>query len=373
MPRVVIFSTAYFPLVGGAEIAVQEITARLPEFEFIVITARLDPRLARTEKHGSVTIHRIGNGTWLDKIRLVLCGARVAATYQPDKIWAIMASYAGFAALWFKKKNPTTPFLLTLQEGDSQSHIYARVWWCWPWFTQIFKRADYIQAISSYLAAWARRLGATCPVAVIPNGIDQKLFYWHEASERVNDEQWLKTKLSIPAEAKIVFTASRLVLKNGVGDLIAALSLLSDDLHLVIAGAGELESAYRTQVAKLGITSRVHFLGTVPYAELPRYLSASAVFCRPSVSEGLGNAFLEAMAVGTPIVGTLVGGIKDFLEAGKTGFVCEVANPKSIAAALTLALQSDTAAITVAAQSVVAERFIWNEIAEKQGVILRTL
>ena len=59
--RILIFSTAYFPLVGGAEVAVKEITDRLSDFEFVMITARLDSKLPLVEKIGNIEVHRLGN------------------------------------------------------------------------------------------------------------------------------------------------------------------------------------------------------------------------------------------------------------------------------------------------------------------------
>jgi glycosyltransferase involved in cell wall biosynthesis len=60
-------------------------------------------------------------------------------------------------------------------------------------------------------------------------------------------------------------------------------------------------------------------------------LKISDVFVRPSLSEGLGNAFLEAMAASIPVIGTPVGGIPDFLKDEETGLFCEVGNPEDIA------------------------------------------
>ena len=147
-PRILIFSTAYLPLLGGAELAVKEITDRLPEWEFVMVTARLRVDLPAEERIGNILVHRVGKGSRFDVYRLLWQGPRLAERLgSVQAIWAIMASYAGFAALRFKKKHPTVPFLLTLQEGDSRWHIYWHVWWCWWYFKQIFRRADHIQAI----------------------------------------------------------------------------------------------------------------------------------------------------------------------------------------------------------------------------------
>jgi len=75
---ILIFSTAYLPLIGGAEIAVKEITDRLPDYEFTLITARLKKELPTEEKIGNVQVYRIGKGNAFDKFRLILDGPKKA-------------------------------------------------------------------------------------------------------------------------------------------------------------------------------------------------------------------------------------------------------------------------------------------------------
>src|SRR3989344_5951494 len=195
--RVLIFSTAYLPLIGGAELAVKEITDRLHDIEFVMITSRLRPDLAEHEKMGNVSVYRIGKGNVFDKFRLIFFGwkkAQALGTF--NLVWSIMASHGGFVALRYKKRNQSVPFLLTLQEGDSKLHIYKHVWWCWSYFKQIFTEADRIQAISRYLADWGKKMGATCPVDIVPNGVEIQV------GKKSDD-------------VKRVITVSRLVKKNG--------------------------------------------------------------------------------------------------------------------------------------------------------------
>jgi len=361
MKRIIIFSTAYFPLVGGAEIAVKEITDRLGnEFEFVMITIKLKSDLPDYEKIGNVEVHRIGIGNHWDKYRLIWDGWKKARELGKfDAVWSIMASYAGFAALRYKKRNKQVPFLLTLQEGDSKQHIYKHVWWCWPYFKQIFKKADKIQAISNYLAKWAKSLGAECPIEVVPNGVDVNLF------------QFLPNKYS--HGEKIVITTSRLVEKNGLSDLIKAMEYLDQNVKLRIIGSGHLEQQLKKEASAWG--ERVKFLGEKDHQEISRELRDSDVFCRPSLSEGLGNSFLEAMYAGIPIVGTNVGGISDFLVDGETGLFCKVGNPKDIAEKINRILNDQTLAekLRVNGQKLVREKYSWDMIAEKMKTIFNSL
>lgn len=114
-------------------------------------------------------------------------------------------------------------------------------------------------------------------------------------------------------------TASRLVKKNGVKDIVEALVFLPKQYKLVVAGQGKLEKSLKSKVTNLKLEDRVIFVGFISHELLPLYLKASDIFVRPSLSEGLGNSFLEAMAAGIPVVGTPVGGIPDFLTDRETG------------------------------------------------------
>lgn len=79
--RVLIFSTAYLPLIGGAELAVKELTDRLTDFEFELITAKIDPKLKSEEQIGRVKVYRLGWGTRLDKLILAFMVVGLVPNY----------------------------------------------------------------------------------------------------------------------------------------------------------------------------------------------------------------------------------------------------------------------------------------------------
>lgn len=394
--KVLIFSTAYLPLIGGAEIAVKEITERIPASQFDLICAKIRPGLQKREQLGNVNVYRLGWGCFLDKYFLPLFGFFKAKTlsraYQYNLIWSIMASFGGLTALFFKLRNSKIPFLLTLQEGDSPEHIQRRARWLGPLFTKIFKQADYIQAISHYLANWAKEMGAKCKIQIVPNGVDIEKFGIRSGhSERSEESQDNSTgsfgrlrqpqddkegfiaKLGLKPNDKVIITVSRLVEKNGIEDLIEAVDKLS--IKLLIIGSGPLEKKLKEQVTRRNLQEKVLFLGSVPYDELPKYYSLADVFVRPSLSEGLGSAFLEAMAAGVPIIGTAIGGIPDFLKDGETGLFCQPKNPQSIAEKIKLLLTDEDLRkkLITNGRKLIEEEYTWNIIASKMEKIFNHL
>ncbi len=347
-PRVLIFSLAYYPFVGGAEVAVKEITKRLPEFEFKIISANVKSLWSK-----------YWYPIWASDQAI-----REHAEKPYDLVWAIMANQAGMAAARFKNQFPEVPFLLTLQEGDDLSSWAYRWRLLGPQLFKVFERADYLQTISNYLADWARGQGTRAPIEVVPNGVDIKKFQTVGFVEH-REEQ------------KIIITTSRLVKKNGLDDLISALPFLPRTVRLKIFGSGPEEENLKRLAKQLGIWSRVDFMGEVSQERLPGQLLVADVFVRPSRSEGLGNSFLEAMAAGVPVVGTPVGGIPDFLQDGETGWFCRVDDPRSIAEKVTFILDSRNQAIVkkviTNAQLLVREKYNWDKIATQFNLIFKRL
>lgn len=390
--RVLIFSLTYDPFIGGAEVAIKEITDRL-RFEnifFDMITLRFDATLPEREKVGNITVHRVGFTREevaikdiyafplsLNKYLFPFLAYRKArklhAKHFYDCLWSIQANYAGFAALFTKKALSHVPFLLTLQEGDPPEHYRKRVGLLAPLHTQIFQRADMVQAISHFLGAYARSMGHAGPVEVIPNGVDVKRFAEKPSEKEINA---LAGRLKKHTKEKYIITTSRLVKKNAIDDIIRALIHMPPSVKLLVLGEGP-EGQWLWQLAgKHGVADRVLFTGNVPQDKIPLYLAVSDVFVRPSRSEGMGISFIEAMAAGIPVVATPVGGIVDFLydpektklgQVTPTGLFCEVDNPKSIADAVMRLFEDDELRknIIVNASEMVAGNYEWDIVARK--------
>ncbi|MFA5185802.1 MAG: glycosyltransferase family 4 protein [Patescibacteria group bacterium] len=376
MPKTIIFSTTYFPLVGGAEVAMKEVTDRLPGRELHLVCAKIQSGLKRTEKIGNVTVHRCGFGKPVDKYLLPILGVmravRIARAKDVDCIWSLMASYGGFTALAYTWVRPRTKLLLTLQEGDPLEHYAKRAGRLQFLHEKIFKRADAIQAISNFLAEWAMKMGFKGKPEVIPNGVDIAKFTQRIPFEKRME---LRTGFGFSENDIVLVTASRLSLKNGIDDLIRSLSYLPPNFKTLIAGDGEDRDKLRVLAEQKGLTERVVFLGSRSHDELPAILQSADIFVRASLSEGLGNSFLEAMAAGLPIIGTPVGGIPDFLTDGETGVFCKPRDPESIAAAAKRIQEEPGLKERIVRQgeALVKEKYGWEGIAQRIDEMLKSL
>jgi glycosyltransferase involved in cell wall biosynthesis len=379
MKRVLIFSTDdHLVPAGGAEQAFGNITERMPEREFDLICAKLRKGALAYEKVGNVNIYRMGFGIpKIDGVILALfgqyCAYKLMKKYEYDLLWSIMASYGAFAAVRVKRKTGV-PLLLTLQEGDSFEYIYNKVRFVRNAFNNIFKNADAIQAISHYLLQWGKSMGYKGALGrVIPNGVAVEAFTQNFSSEAV---QSMRTSFGFPPDALVLFTSSRLEKKNGVTDVVSALALLPAHVCFVVCGSGSLQETIQSQVAAQGLQNRVKFMGFVDPKELPLLMRASDIFIRPSLSEGLGNAFLEAMASDMITIGTNAGGIPDFLTDGETGFLVEIENPQSIVDTvlkIESLHESTKEAILSRAKALVLEKYNWDVVTKDMRSMFKNI
>ncbi len=385
--KVLIFSLAYYPKhVGGAEVSIKEITDRISDIEFHLITNRFDSTLPKEEKIGNVFVHRIGiaseNPTMADLKRFPLNlnkplyqflaawrAHRLHARYRFDAMWAMMAHSTGVPAVIFKMLHPRVKYILNLQEGDPIPYIERKMLPLWFFFSRAFTKADIIQPLSTFLAEWARRRGFTGPIVIIPNAVNAEHFSEEYPASVIND---IRDSLGKKMGDVFLITTSRLVKKNAVDDVIRALALLPKNVRFIVLGVGPDEVQLKELAKKLGVSPRVAFLGHVGHDEMPKYLKASDIFIRPSRSEGFGASFAEAMAAGLPVVATQEGGIADFLFDEKlnpdkpiTGWAVEKDSPQQIAAAINNIMENPekVRAVVKTAKAMVVGKYDWDIIA----------
>lgn len=120
---------------------------------------------------------------------------------------------------------------------------------------------------------------------------------------------------------------------KGIPNLLEAIPKVlkrEDRIEFLIGGDGELRSEIEEYSSRKNLNGKVNFVGWIPHDELPKYLNNLKLLVLPSYTEGLPNIILEAMACGTPVLTTPVGGILDVIKDGETGFIMEDNSPECI-------------------------------------------
>ena len=382
--KILIFSTAYYPFVGGAEIAIKEITDRFPEeFSFDLITAKFQKDLQDVEKVGRVNVYRVGSGSpFFDKIFLPFRGALLAHRLQKTEdyfcIWAMMVTFGSLAGYIFNiargfRGEKKIPVVLTLQEGDSENHLQYK--WggliALSWKLSL-RQTTVLTGISNFLLNRAKKNGYKGKSVLIPNGVDLVVFS-REIDQEVKNQ--MRVSLNKNSGDTFLVTVGRLTHKNAVDDIISALVRLPENVSLVVIGKGEQGQRLQKQAKDLGVSNRVKFLGFIAYEDIPKYFSVCDIFIRSSRSEGFGNSFIEAMAAHLPVIGTPVGGIVDFIDDKETGIFCSPDNPASIVQAVNLYLGDDNLKryIIDKAYNRVSRRYGWDYISLEMRAVFETL
>ena len=165
-----------------------------------------------------------------------------------------------------------------------------------------------------------------------------------------------RAKFGFAPDVPLLVTVGALIPRKGQTYAIDALTHLTT-AQLALAGSGPDEAELRARAARLGLAARVHFLGSVPNAELPEVLSAADVFVLPTASEGLANAWVEALACGVPVVTTPIPGARELLTDPAYGRFA-TRDGKAIADAVEALVQSSPSQADVVRAT---EGYSWEE------------
>jgi glycosyltransferase involved in cell wall biosynthesis len=169
-------------------------------------------------------------------------------------------------------------------------------------------------------------------VHVIPNGVDVAAVGPHLRARRAE----LRHSLGIADDTFLWLAAGRFEVPKDYPNLLAAMTLLpknaSTPVALAIAGHGPLQDDIRRLVTTLRLDDVVSPLGF--REDVPACMAAADATVLASAWEGLPTVAIESLAVATPIVCTDVGGVREIVDAGRTGFVVPSKDPQALASAM---------------------------------------
>lgn len=186
-------------------------------------------------------------------------------------------------------------------------------------------------------------------VRVIYDGID--LTRWRAAAPAD------LSAVGVGSSDPVAATVARLHPQKGLEDLVAAAALLRNEpsLHFVVVGDGPDHAALQRAIDSADLADRLHLLGHRD--DVAAVLARADVFVLPSRFEGLPSAIIEAMAAGLPVVATDVGGVRELVDHGRTGWLVPAASPVALADAIRTALRADVAAVGAAGRSKATSMF----------------
>ncbi|MBP1692662.1 MAG: putative glycosyltransferase [Chloroflexi bacterium] len=208
-------------------------------------------------------------------------------------------------------------------------------------------------------------------ISIIPPGVDLSRFYPIPADEA-------KEFIGVPPCDKMLLFVGRIEPLKGIDTLIKALALMRQENVFVCLSVigGEVDgdeeepnaemSRLKSMREDAGVGDLVTFLGKRSQHTLPYYYSAAEAVVVPSFYESFGMVALEAMACGTPVVASQVGGLAFLVQDGITGFTVPVDDPQALSNRLTELVKNPILRQTMSAQAVaLAQNFGWDKIASR--------
>ncbi|GAB6136354.1 glycosyltransferase family 4 protein [Thermococcus prieurii] len=224
----------------------------------------------------------------------------------------------------------------------------------------ILAKTSRIIALSEY---WKRQLLRieglhSEKITVIYNFVDVEKFRGYSKTE-------CRRRLKLPLDLKILVSIGRLEKEKGHRYLIDAINIILQtrkDLLCIVIGDGTLKRNLEEDIRKLGLNGYVKFIGSKSPDEIPLWLNAADIFVMPSIRETFPIAMLEALAAGTPFVGSAIGAVPEVIVSEEFGLLVEPADPKDLAEKILIALEKEWNKKKIRKYG---EKFTWEKIANK--------
>ncbi len=288
-------------------------------------------------------------------------------------------------AVWFGAAAPLALLTPTLRKAGARrivatTHGHEAGWAQLPVARQVLRKIGSDVDVLTYLGDYTRRkfeaaLTPSTSLQRLAPGVDANFFRPGAGGDGVREKLGLSGK-------RVVVCVSRLVSRKGQDTLIKAMpAVLAEipDAGLLIVGSGPYRKRLEKLVDVVGVRHAVRFTGGVPWADLPAYFDAGDLFAMPCRTrrkgldvEGLGIVYLEASAIGLPVVAGNSGGAPDAVIDGKTGFVVDGTDIAAVASSVVQLLSDPRTAreMGAAGRAWVEREWSWDGAADRLEAML---
>lgn len=364
--RFLFLITHYEPVVYGAELFAKRLAEQLVTkgHHVDLVTGKWDQSWSDQEEINGVQVHRVVSPKirYLQTIAFVWPQIRHAQKLISEKDYDYVHAHIFPSLISGRLLRSQAKKIVTIQGGDLADYpeIYGPLAPVLrPLIGSSLSGYDKIHTVSSDLADQVLTLSGS-DSEIIPNGVDRELVTQEEYSL---DFDLVK---KLPSTKYLVFSSSRLTPKNNLENLVQAIHLVRQehqiDIGLAIAGSGHLQAKLENLISKLRLKKQVKLLGHLPHKQVLSLTKHANLFARVSLQEGFGISVLEALAIGTPVIASQAGGLKDFVSA-ETSYIPKTESAEAIAKSIHLALNdSRVMHKTSKAQAQVLKRYTWDKV-----------
>ncbi|HZO50398.1 MAG TPA: glycosyltransferase family 4 protein [Gaiellaceae bacterium] len=376
--RILVATDQWFPdrLGGVARVAAStatELAARGHDVE--AIAPRSDSR-ARVSVEDGVTVRRVLPRGGLPKT-VTDAVATLAAARRGRRSFDVALAHVSPAACGLLASGLGAPLVLVYHSSELQEVRFRRQRRGVRYRARSYLLEGTLALLERTAALRAQRvlvlseythglLGAERPAALsrasrVEVGVDLGRFSPGAGREAA------RARLGIADGPPLLVTVRRLVTRMGLEELVRAVDELrrTTPVRLAIVGGGSLRPRLEEAVRALGLEETVTLVGRVPDAALPDWYRAADLFVLPTVAyEGFGLVTAEALACGTPVVGTAAGATPELLAPLDRRLIVETAEPSALAAGIRAGLHLADPALRARCRSYACERFDWKRAIE---------
>ncbi len=377
---------------GGMNVYIRELAQELGSRGISV-----DIFTRRTSSNELKIDHRIG-----ENVRVIYLEAGGVRSLTPDAIYPYLSEFTARLMAFTTRHN--------LKYDMIYSHYWLSGWvgqklkesWGTPFVHMFHTLGQMKQRILSHqsimpdqrirteteVIAWADRIIAATPaehsqlmwlyranrrkIDIVPPGVNTERFYPLSESDA-------KQQLGFEENHKILLFVGRIEPLKAVDSIINALKVIKEEspslinqIRFAVVGGDPQDKndvemmRLQSLTQELGLEDVVLFLGAKDQGSLPDYYAAATVVVMPSDYESFGMVALEAMAMGTPVIASNVGGLGYLVKDAETGFLVPVREPNSIATCITkMVTDDDCSTIMGQNASALAQEYAWSNIADR--------
>ena len=344
--KILIISPSFFPIVGGTEIVIFEISKRLVKkgHDVTILTPKYPEfKNSKTcEKIDSVKVYRFPISSCMYKfsalpryIDMQMRAFRKIIELDRNEHFDIFHQFHLFAlggAVVLAKNILRKLLVTTLAGWDTYDPIHPVPNFFHSYLARVMNESDVVTSPCEELVKHAKEQGCRKRIKIIPHGVDITRF------NPCIDGSMVRKNLEIKDDETMVLSVQRLVRKKGVDWLINAILEVikksARNVRFIIVGEGPEKNELIELARKLKVSNSVDFTGFIASEEIARYYSASDILVLYSLYEQFGITLLEAMACGKPVISTRVGAIPEVVDHGKTGLLVPPKNPEALADAI---------------------------------------
>ncbi|MFH1376323.1 MAG: glycosyltransferase family 4 protein [Candidatus Woesearchaeota archaeon] len=367
--NICLINPSFFPVRGGGEQLTYDVAKELSNSNKVVIATEQLPNTKPIEIINNIKVYRAKTSKipflrlFLNQIYFYKMLLKIIDKEKINLLHMFHLFNLGGAAVLAKRKKKLK-LITSLIGWDTYDPIKPVPKYAFPYMAWVMNNSDTVLTSSKHLLKSARKQGARKQIPIISHGTNL-----HRIKQKTID---IKKKYNIKKDEKIVFSLQRLHKRKGLEYLIlAAKKVLANkpNIKFIIGGKGPELNNLKVLAKRLRLEKNIIFAGFIPDEELNNYYQTADLFSLPSLYEGFGIVYVDALINGLPIATTKCGGSEEMVNKSN-GILVKPKSSEQLANAILEVLNKTWNKKEIKKN---AEKYKWENIIKKYEEIYEKL